>query len=172
LVSLAGGGLGALLLVSTPQHLFVHLVPFLLLVASLVFTFGDRLTHSGSRELGPTASAVLQLPIAIYGGYFGGGMGLMMLAGFSLMRLGNIHEMNALKSLLAAAINGVAIVTFVIFGLVEWLPALAMLCGAIAGGYLGASTARRLDPKKVRIAVVLLGWAMTLVFFLRDPIGR
>lgn len=167
LVSLVGGAAGALLLVNTPPAVFMELVPFLLLAATLLFAFGDRL-HSRLNRRGPPRpafGAIAQLGIAVYGGYFGGGIGIMMLAAFALMGMTDIHRMNALKVLLTLAINGVAVVTFVITGVVEWLPAAMMVAGAVLGGYGGAALALRLDPRWVRRFVIALGAAMSAWFF-------
>jgi uncharacterized membrane protein YfcA len=179
--SLAGGLLGALLLLRTPQGVFVRLVPYLLLLATLLFTFGGTLTRYVRRRLtlglagraAPPWAAlagvvVLQLVIATYGGYFGGGIGILMLASLALLGLEDIHEMNALKTLMASCINGVAVVTFVLAGAVAWAPALVMVAGAILGGYGGAAFARRLPSSAVRGFVIAVGCAMTLYFLLRS----
>jgi len=175
--SLIGGGAGAQLLLHTPPQTFVHLIPILLLLATLLFAFGKPLTarwkrsHPGaakltSRSLAGMAAA--QLVIALYGGYFGGGIGILMLATLGLMGMEQIHEMNAVKTLLAAAINGVAVVTFVLAGAVTWGPALLMVAGALVGGYGGAAFARRLDPRWVRMFVIAVGALLTVYFFLRS----
>ncbi len=171
LVSIVGGIAGALLLLLTPSQVFERLVPFLLLVATLVFTFGEALR----RRLKPGSRAavlVSQLGLATYGGYFGGGLGLMMLAAFALAGVADIHRMNALKTALGALINAVAVVIFAIAGVVQWLPAVLMMGGSIAGGFIGAVIARRVDPKRVRPVVVVLGWLLTAAFFYRTFIGR
>jgi uncharacterized membrane protein YfcA len=108
-----------------------------------------------------------QFLIAVYGGYFGGGMGIMMLAALTIAGMKDIHEMNAVKSVLAVAINGVALAEFVALGAIAWTPGLVMMAGGIAGGYAGAATARRVEPRFVRILVTVIAWSMTLVFFLR-----
>ncbi len=117
-----------------------------------------------------SAAAILaQLSIGIYGGYFGGGMGIMITACQVLAVLGmtDIHRMNALKAVLGALINGVAVVAFVVARAVQWPPALVMMVGGILGGYAGAAVARRVDPKIVRRLVLGVAWAMTAYFFLR-----
>jgi uncharacterized membrane protein YfcA len=170
LISLVGGVAGALLLLLTPSRVFEAMVPFLLLLATLIFTFGDAVrarVKAGSRA----SVLVLQVAIAIYGGYFGGGMGLMMLAAFTLMGMTDIHRMNALKSALGTLINGAAVVTFAIAGVVQWLPAGLMIAGAIAGGFGGAVLARRVDPKRVKPVVIVLGWVLTAAFFYRTFIS-
>src|SRR5207237_9438089 len=110
---------------------------------------------------------LLQLVIAIYGGYFGGGIGILMLATLGLMGMENIHEMNAMKTLLTTFINGVALVLFIIKGIVLWPQALLMVVGAIIGGYGGAYYARKIDQRWVRGFVIFVGVTMTIYFFLR-----
>ncbi len=165
-VSLGGGAAGALLLLWTPVRVFEGLVPFLLLAATLVFTFGDsvrkRLTLA-SRG----AVTVAWAAIAVYGGYFGGGMGLLMLAALTLLGMTDIHRMNALKSALGVLVNGVAVAIFAVAGAVQWAEAGLMVIGSMAGGYAGARLARRVEPKRVRSAVVVMGWALTAAFFYR-----
>jgi uncharacterized protein len=174
-ISLAGGVAGALLLVRTPSETFRRVLPFLLLTATVVFTFGDsiqrKLTEVGQRAGFKLSEAiwpavVAQVPISVYGGYFGGGIGLMMLAAFAALGMRDIHRMNGIKSVLAALMNGSAIATFVATGAVPWAPALLMAVGAIGGGYGGARLARRIDPRWVRRFVVAVGWALTGYFFL------
>ncbi len=176
--SLVGGVLGALLLLRTSQTTFVRLVPYLLLMATLLFAFSGPITNRLRRRnvetkkerfswSGLVGIALLQLVIAIYGGYFGGGIGILMLATLGLMGMENIHEMNALKTLLTSFINGVAVITFIIAGAVVWLQAILMVAGAIIGGYGGAYFARQIDPRLVRGFVILVGITMTIYFFLR-----
>ncbi|MGI8915511.1 MAG: sulfite exporter TauE/SafE family protein [Chloroflexota bacterium] len=175
--SAIGGIAGAELLLHTPAKTFVRLIPFLLLLATLLFAFGKPLTawwkrsHPSAAVLSNRSLAGMvgaQLIIALYGGYFGGGIGILMLATLGLMGMDQIHEMNAVKTLLAAAINGVAVVTFVLAGAVDWGPALVMIAGSLIGGYGGAAYARRLDPGLVRIFVIAVGVLMTVYFFLRS----
>jgi len=111
--------------------------------------------------------ALLQLIIATYGGYFGGGIGILMLASLGLMGMENIHEMNGLKTFLTSFINGVAVIAFAIAGKVYWPQAILMVIAAIIGGYAGAYYARQLDPRLVRGFVILVGFGMTIYFFLR-----
>ena len=115
----------------------------------------------------PVWILLFQLLVATYGGYFGGGIGIMMLAGLAVAGMSDIHEMNGIKSLLAVAINGVALIEFVVSGTIAWAPGLVMVAGGICGGYIGASVARRLPPKAVRTFVVALAWLMTGYFFYR-----
>jgi uncharacterized membrane protein YfcA len=165
--SIAGGIGGALLLVRTPQRTFTLLLPFLLLLATLVFTFGESLRKRLQRDrpVPLAAGAVIQAVISIYGGYFGGGMGMMMLATFALLGMTDIHRMNGLKSLLAVFLNGAALVTFMLANRVVWLDAGVMAVASIAGGYGGAALARRVDARWVRWFVIAIGFALTAWFF-------
>ena len=167
-VSLVGGLLGARLLISTSDTSFMRLLPWLMLVAAVAVTFtfsGSATARVGLRPhtlwLGALAA---QLAIATYGGYFGGGMGIVMLATLAMAGMTDIHEMNGVKSVLAAAINAVALATFVLHGAVAWRPGFVMVAGAIVGGYAGASLARRIDPRTVRALIVIVAWAMTGYF--------
>ncbi len=178
--SVVGGVLGAVVLLRTPQATFARLVPWLLLMATLLLIFGGpavqrirrRLGHSGEPRAGALVGVtVVQLLLGIYGGYFGGGMGFVMLAAMAFIGLENMHVMNGLKTALASCINGVAVATFVAAGAVAWPEAVVMLVGAILGGYGGAHVARQLDPKRVRAFTIAVGCAMTLYFFARQYLG-
>ena len=177
-ISLVGGLIGGELLVKTSDTRFLTLLPWLMLAAVATFTVGDRITRlvrgdapaalasTGASRLPPWILA-LQLVIAIYGGYFGGGMGIMMLAALSVAGMTSIHEMNGLKTLLAVAINGVALAAFVIDGVVAWGPGGVMVAGGVVGGYGGAALARHFGSSAVRTFVMVVGWLMTLYFFIR-----
>jgi uncharacterized protein len=174
-ISIVGGVLGALIFLNTPQKTFSHLIPYLMLVATVLFTFGgpaaERLREQmATRHIAPRVAtivvALLQIPISLYGGYFGGGMSILMLATLSLTGMKNLHAMNALKVILAACVNGVAVLTFIIAGAVAWPQALVMIVGAIIGGYGGAHIARRLDQRLVRQFVIFVGCLMTVIFFI------
>ena len=104
--------------------------------------------------------------ISVYGGYFGGGIGILMLATLAIMGMNDIHMMNALKTLLTSCINGVAVITFSIAGVVIWPQAILMIIGAIIGGYGGAYYARKIKQKWVRLSVIVVGFSMTTYFFL------
>lgn len=171
--SLAGGITGALLLLHTPQEMFLRLIPFLFLAATLFFAFGKRMTKAGGAlEAGAarpswtlvSSVAVLQFVTAVYGGFFGGGMGILMLSFLTLLPLADIHAMNAVKTLLGTAVNGVAIVAFVAARVVYWPQGVLMLSGAILGGYGGAHYAQKVNPARVRAAVVVVGFAMSFIF--------
>ncbi len=177
-ISLIGGVLGAILLLHTPQATFIRLIPYLLLLATLLFAFSPIITSLFRKRAGKTQKtaftwpalvgiSLIQLVIATYGGYFGGGIGIMILASLGLLGMENIHEMNALKTFLQASINGVAVITFIIAGAVFWLQAIVMILGAIVGGFSGASIARLLDQRIVRGFVILVGTAMTIYFFVK-----
>lgn len=175
-VSVIGGVAGALLLLHTPKDTFALLIPFLLLFATLLFAFGRQIAAALRRRIGIERGssrglhlgvALLQLVISVYGGFFGGGIGILMLASLALMGMENLHAMNAIKTVLASCINGVAVVTFVLAGAVFWPQALVMIVGAVVGGYGGASLARRLPPQAVRWFVIAVGLAMSVVFFVK-----
>lgn len=168
IVSLAGGLLGALLLILTPERRFSQLVPWLLLAATLIFAAGPSITKAlRARELHAPVwlIAAVQFVIAIYGGYFGGGMGIMMLAAFSALGIGSMNAMNGLKHVLAVGLNGIAIVAFVWAGIVVWPYALLMTAGSIAGGWFVARWARGIDAKYVRWFVIAIGAVLTVYFF-------
>lgn len=170
--SLVGGLAGALLLLKTPAHTFLQILPWLTLGATLLFAFGKKLARGRTSILeqeasgGALAAATLfQLVVAVYGGYFGGGMGIVMLAMLAALGMTNIHAMNALKSVMGFVINGVAVVTFVIAGAVYWKQGLPMIAGGVAGGFLGAHYALKIPQAWIRIFVVLVGTGMTVYFF-------
>ena len=170
-VSLLGGFIGAVLLVRTSDTSFLRLLPWLMLLAAVTFTFGDRIRRLLSLDrlhgnvLLVCRPAVRHLPSTA--GYFGGGMGIMMLASFAFGGMLDIHEMNGLKTFLGVAVNLLALAEFMVKGIVAWGPGLTMVAGAIIGGYFGAVLARRTDPTRVRGAVVAIGWVMTVYFFIR-----
>jgi hypothetical protein len=167
--ALIGGLAGSILLLETSDRTFVLLIPWLLLFATLLFSFGNavakRLTRGAQASM--TAAAVAQLAISVYGGYFGGGMGIMMLAVLSLLGMTDIHRMNALKTSLATLVNGIAVVAFVWNRAVVWGPGSVMIVGGIVGGYGGAAIARQVSPKVVRTMVLVVAWAMTVYFFVK-----
>ncbi len=174
--ALAGGFLGGLLLIKTPQQTFEHLIPWLLLAASLLFTFGNRIRAMA----GHTATvhdlhslslpsillfSLINLAAGVYAGYFGGGIGFVVLAMLTAIGMSDVHNMNALRTVLAAAMNAAAVVTFIVAGAVYWPQCLVMIAGALSGGWFGAKFAQRADPKKMRHVIIALGVALTLYFF-------
>ena len=174
-ISIVGGVLGALILLRTPQKTFLNILPFLLLGATILFAVGGPLTARlrgtgklrGPRWLTVAGVALLQFIVALYGGFFGGGIGILMLATLSLMGMRNIHTMNALKVVLASCINSVAVITFIFAGIVEWPQALVMMAGAILGGWAGASFARKIDERYIRIYIIVVGIAMSIALFVK-----
>jgi uncharacterized membrane protein YfcA len=172
--SLIGGLVGAILLLKTPAHTFMRVLPWLTLGATLLFAFGKKLAGSrGSVIEHDTTSGMLigatlfQLAVAVYGGYFGGGMGIVMLAMLAALGMTDIHAMNALKSVMGFVINGIAVVTFVLAKAVYWKHGAAMIAGGILGGYFGAHYALKLPQAFVRVFVVLVGAGMTVYFFVQ-----
>jgi uncharacterized protein len=169
IVSLAGGIVGALLLLYTPQRTFDSILPWLMLAATLLFTFGPQISPILKRmiHIGPVTVVLIQFLIGIYGGYFGGAIGIMMLAAWSVFGLTNIHVMNANRTILGSAMNAVAVVLFIVAGKIWWPQAMAMLVAAVIGGYFGAHHARTLHPSVVRRVVIVTSVAMTIAFFVR-----
>jgi uncharacterized membrane protein YfcA len=172
--SLIGGIAGAVLLLRTPAHTFLRVLPWLMLGATLLFIFGKKLAGSRVSSVGhdATAAAIVgasffELVVAIYGGYFGGGVGIVNLAMFAAVGMTDIHAMNALKSILGIAINGVAALVFVVKGAIYWPQAIVMIAGALLGGYFGAHYAQKLPQAWVRSFVILVGTGMTVYFFLK-----
>lgn len=170
--SLIGGPAGAFLLLNTPAHTFMRVLPWLTLGATLLFAFGKRLAGGRASVLEDQASTgalavatLFQLVVAVYGGYFGGGMGIVMLAMLAALGMTDIHAMNALKSVMGFVINGVAVVVFVVERAVYWKHGLVMIAGGILGGYVGAHYAQRIPQAWIRVFVVLVGAAMTVYFF-------
>jgi uncharacterized membrane protein YfcA len=167
IAALAGGLVGSVLLLRTSDETFVILIPFLLFFATALFSFGGAIAKTataGARAPLPVAVAA-QFAISVYGGYFGGGMGIMMLAVMTLLGMTDIHRMNGLKNVLGTLINGVAVVAFVLAGAVQWVPGTVMILGGITGGYGGAAIARRVEPRYVRWLVMAIAWTMTAYFF-------
>jgi hypothetical protein len=173
--SLIGGIAGAVLLQLTPSSLFDRLVPFLILFATLLFMAQEpiqrKLKTGGAAARTTTGwligSMLFQLGVGLYGGYFGAGIGILMLAALSILGLKDIHEMNALKVILGGAINGIAAIYFIWKGMVYWPYVLVMAVGAIAGGYGGAGVARKLGGSTVRKIVIGIGFAMAVSLFLK-----
>jgi uncharacterized membrane protein YfcA len=184
IASVLGGGVGATLLLFTSDQTFARILPLLMLAAAVIFTFGPRFTNKRAPSGSPTepppratalalaGGAAVQLFISTYGGYFGGGMGIMMLATFTLMGMTHMHEMNALKVVLGLLINGVALVAFLGAGKVVTSAAIPIALGSIAGGWSGAALARRVDPRHVRQVVLVVAWSLTAWFFYSRWFGR
>jgi uncharacterized membrane protein YfcA len=174
--SLVGGTIGTLLVVLLPAEWFKVLVPWLILTASLLFALQPVLTrltgigqpHQLARPGTVAGVAAFQFLVAIYGGYFGAGIGILMLAALSMMGLSDIHQMNALKTILAFIINIVAAATFITAGKVHWNFAAVMAVSSILGGFLGASLARKIDRRAVRLIIVAIGLSLSSYYFYRQ----
>ena len=179
--SLIGGTAGALLVTELPPEYFKWLVPWLVLGAAVLFTLQPYIVRRMNRgaalpsdacdadtKIPPRSLAgmiVMQLLIAIYGGYFGAGIGILMLAGLGLMGLSNIHQMNGLKAILGLAINGMAFVVFQFRGDIVWPYALAMAATSLIGGYVAAHYSRRVPGKFVRGLVIVIGFSLAAYYF-------
>lgn len=169
LASAAGALIGALILLSLDNPSFGAMVPWLLLTATLLFAAGPWLKPAGGRERGGSTmlGAAVQFLTSIYGGFFGAGMGVMMLATLGLTETGDYHRLNALKNLLSNVIAAVAIVVFVSGGVVSWLEAIVMVPGVALGGYAGVWIARRVPQALLRGFVVAVGLGLTVLYFVR-----
>jgi uncharacterized membrane protein YfcA len=166
-VTLLGSVAGAWLLLHTPQMTFMKMVPWLLLGGTLLFAFGTRITRWVNRrhpDHGPSGS-FLQLLVGVYIGYYGAGVGFIILPLLSVIGIENIHTLNGLRTLLATCGNAVAVVLFSVAGAVIWPQALVMMAGAILGGYAGAHYAQKLNQKTMRSVVLAIGSFMTAYFF-------
>ncbi len=171
-ISVIGAIAGAYLLLHTPARTFLHVLPWLMLGATLLFMFGARLARGSGGSMAKDASnsalavaVVFELVVAVYGGYFGGGVGILNLAMLAALGMTDIHAMNALKVVLGGIINGIAVITFVLAGAVVWKQGSVMIVGALFGGYFGAHYAQKLPPAWIRGFVVTVGTAMTAYFF-------
>ena len=174
ITSCIGGVAGALLLLRTPPHTFLRVLPWLMMGATLLFIFGKRLSRGQVSGVGHDATglailgaSVFELIVAVYGGYFGGGVGIVNLAMLAALGMIDIHSMNALKSVLGSVINGVAVVVFVASRSVYWPQAAVMIVGSIIGGYFGAHYAMKVSSSWVRWTVILVGASMTIYFFVK-----
>lgn len=168
-VAALGSVIGAVLLILTPGDLFSGIVPWLLMIATVLFALGpvllQRLRRSGRGDAGPALSASAILAVSIYGGYFNGGLGIMLLATFGLLGYVNLHSMNGLKNVLSALLSLVSALTFVAAGLIAWQPALLMAVASTVGGYVGARQSRNIRTDILRIFVTCVGAVMTVAFF-------
>jgi hypothetical protein len=167
IISLVGGAGGAVLLLVTPSSFFAVMVPWLVLFATAMFAFGSYLPKYMPR-IGGFGAGVTQLFIAIYGGYFGGGIGFLMLAALSAAGL-TMRESGANKNMLAVAMNASAVAIFVFSPQLHWLQAGIMILGSVGGGYIGGMMINRVNQKALRLFVVLIGLALTVGLFLRAP---
>jgi uncharacterized membrane protein YfcA len=173
-LALCGGTLGAFLLLFTTNRFFMAMLPWLLLFATVLFMSGSRLTAwfmgltgEAKRPLPPLIVRSLLFLIAVYGGYFGGGMGIMTLATLALLGMRDIHEMNALKAFLVVIINGIGVVVFVVMGRIDWSRCAAMALGCALGGYGAGRLARKVSQGKVRAFISAVAMGMTAWFFIK-----
>ena len=167
-VSVLGGALGGLLLLHTPSTLFARLVPWLVLFATVVFAWGSFLRKSDSSgvHLGAAGAAITQFCIAIYGGYFGGGIGFLMMAALTMAGLPT-RNAGATKNALGGVMNAAAVLLFVTSPEVHWLQAVVLGAGAIVGGLMGSWALHRVNEKVLRIAIVMIGLCLTVGLFVK-----
>src|SRR5678815_5382173 len=173
--SLVGGAVGAWLLIWTPSPVFASLVPFLILFATILFMAHGEINKRlrlGSIDERPTVAwwtgaIIFQFFSAMYGGYFGAGNGILMLAALGLLGLNELHRANGIKNFLGICINSIAVLSFALAGLVVWPDALVMACGALIGGYFGARMAVRVGQVWVRRGIVVIGLVIFVVMIWR-----
>ena len=168
LISLAGGALGGAILLATPSGFFARMVPWLVLFATSVFAWGSffRRKTEGVAQLGPVATSIGQFCIAVYGGFFGGGIGFLMLAALTMAGLA-VRTAGATKNVLAGVMNASAVAIFVFTPGIPWLRVAVVCAGAILGGYGGALVLKRIDERLIRGFVVVVGLCLTVGLFLR-----
>jgi uncharacterized membrane protein YfcA len=175
-----GGLTGAYVLIKTPEHTFLKLVPWLMLFATLMLLFSPRITkwvrsrhhheHAGTGKKSNklvVGTAAIQLAIGVYIGYFGGGAGIVMMALFAILGVESIHAINGLKTTMATVVNGMALIIFILSRAVWWPQASIMIVGGAVGGYGGAWLAQRIEPRVVRIFAIATGFSMTGYFFVK-----
>ena len=172
LLAMVGGAAGAALLLVTPDDMFRKIVPWLLLAATAMFAFGPQLRQwamGGQHDKAPstTKAAVGMLVVAVYGGYFNGGLGILLLALLGLLGQTNLNAMNGTKNLVSALLTAIAVAIYAAGGVVQWQQALIMMVAATLGGYLGARVARKIPANWLRGGIVLTGLVMAGLFFMR-----
>ena len=168
-VTFIGSLIGSLLLLVSSNDAFSFVVPFLLLAATLAFLFGDKIRlWAANRSANVTPFGTLGLlAVSIYGGYFNGGLGIILLALFALWGMTNLNQMNGLKTGVSFALSGISVAVFAVGGLIEWRMALIMMVASTCGGYAGAPIARALPKHVVRAFIALVGFTMSAIFFWR-----
>jgi uncharacterized membrane protein YfcA len=171
ILSLVGGALGALLLLATPVSIFTRLVPYLVLFATLVFAWGSFFRKSGDANKAPQMSArgaaVAQFLIGIYGGYFGGGIGILMLAALTAVGM-SVRNAGATKNLLAAMMGGSSVLVFLVQSRFDWQLVAYVAIAAIIGGQVGVFLLRRINEKVLRIGITAIGLILTIALFIRS----
>jgi hypothetical protein len=168
LASVVGGLVGAAILLATPSAVFSGVLPWLMLLATAIFIFGNFAPKTILQRftIGTRGVLIAQFAIAIYGGYFGAGIGFMMLAALTLYGMRDIHAMNGLKLVLALCMTVVSSIAFVYAGKVYWTEALIMCVATLIGGYGGALGAKRVKPEFIKVFIALLGAGLTVYFFI------
>lgn len=165
---LLGGSIGSWLLLTSSNQVFSVAVPFLLLIATCAFAFAEPIhTWTARRRFAPSDNMAMTILVAIYGGYFNGGLGIVLLALFEFQGMRDLDQMNGLKNGVSLLISAISVVTFSLAGLVAWPQALVMMAAATIGGYAGAPMARMLPVALVRSIIIIVGAIMTLIFFAR-----
>jgi uncharacterized membrane protein YfcA len=169
-LSLIGGALGAVLLLATPVSVFTHLVPYLVLFATVVFAWGSFFRKARAADAPPQVSprnaAMIQFGIAIYGGYFGGGIGILMLAALTAAGMA-VRNAGATKNVLSGVMNAAAVVIFIARTPVDWRIVVVVAVAAIAGGQVGVYMLRRINETALRVGITAIGIALTIGLFLR-----
>ncbi|MDC3304344.1 sulfite exporter TauE/SafE family protein [Amylibacter sp.] len=168
-LSISGGVLGSILLLITPEVIFSFIIPWLLGFATLLFAFGNYVSKLAEKtsDTNGFKSNIATLLVCIYGGYFNGGLGIVLLALFSTLGMRDIHLMNGLKNIMSFALSAASVVTFAIAGIVFWKYAIIMMIAATIGGYFGVIVARKLSKSIIRIIIVIIGTIMTFIFFIK-----
>ncbi|MDA8699627.1 sulfite exporter TauE/SafE family protein [Amylibacter sp.] len=169
ILSISGGVLGSILLLITPEVVFSFIIPWLLGFATLLFAFGNYVSKLAEKTSDKNGfkSNIATLLVCIYGGYFNGGLGIVLLALFSTLGMRDIHLMNGLKNIMSFALSAASVVTFAIAGIVFWKYAIIMMIAATIGGYFGVMVARKLSKSIIRIIIVIIGTIMTFIFFIK-----
>ena len=165
-LSIMGGIGGSLLLLITPASVFSYIIPWLLGFATLLFAFGDFVAKWAKKNSNSNGflGNLTTLIVCIYGGYFNGGLGIILLALFSTLGMRDIHLMNGLKNIMSFALSAASVVTFAIAGIVFWQQAIIMMIAATIGGYFGVVVARKLSKNTIRLIIVIIGLIMTVIF--------
>ena len=165
-LSIMGGIGGSLLLLITPASVFSYIIPWLLGFATLLFAFGDFVAKWAKKNSNSNGflGNLTTLIVCIYGGYFNGGLGIILLALFSTLGMRDIHLMNGLKNIMSFALSAASVVTFAIAGIVFWQQAIIMMIAATIGGYFGVVVARKLSKNTIRMIIVIIGLIMTVIF--------
>ena len=166
IIALIGGFLGSVLLLATSNRIFSFIVPWLLFAATLLFAFGDAIRARLKSFHLPEKPAMMA--VSIYGGYFNGGLGIILLSLFSAFGMRDLDQMNGLKSWLSVCLSAISVATFAIAGIIAWREAAIMMAATTAGGYAGAHLAKRLPQRIVRVFIVITGLVMSAVFFFKQ----